>query len=117
MRAGSACQPAQKLTFVHAVFEGLAPIDKYHRHFIVELPPQLGVAINIHFLPGEPAAAGKLTKTLLHHFAKVTPLARVNHDLAGLWHGWIVASLAGRIPVRNCLEIKRIVSKELPDPT
>jgi hypothetical protein len=47
----------------------------------------------------------------------VTALARVNHDLARLRHGWIVAFLAGRIPVRNRLEIKRIVSKELPDPT
>ncbi len=116
MRPGSAfCQLAQKLAFVHSVFEGLAPVDKYHWHFVVKLPPQFGVAIDIHFLPGEPASAGELTETLLHHLAKVTALAGVNHDLAGVLHGWIVASPDAMILVRNCSESKRIVSKELSE--
>ena len=47
-------QLPQKFLLVHAVLEGLAPIDEHDRNFVIELPPQFAVAIHIHFLPGEP---------------------------------------------------------------
>jgi len=75
-------QLPQKFPLVHAVLEGLAPIDEHNRNFVIELPPQFVVAIHIHFLPGETATAGEFRKTLLHQLAKMTTLPRVNHDLA-----------------------------------
>ena len=98
-------QPAQKFPLVHAVLEGFAPVDEYDRHFVVELAPQIAVAIYVHFLPREPTAAGELGKALLHYFAQVTALARINHNLARLWHGWIVAFRVAPIPVRICQEM------------
>jgi hypothetical protein len=75
-------QLPQKLPLIHPILKGLPPIDEHHRHFVIELSPQLAVTIHIYFLPGETAAAGELRKALLHQFAKVTTLPRVNHDLA-----------------------------------
>src|ERR1039458_1389625 len=83
-------QSAQKFLFVHAVLESLAPVDEDDGHFVIELPPQFGVAIHIHFLPGEPAPARELRQAFLHHLAEVTTFARVDHDLAELWHAAIV---------------------------
>jgi hypothetical protein len=83
-------QLAQKLPFVHAVFEGFAPVDEHDRHFVIELPPQFSVAIDIYFLPREPATARELRQAFLHYFAQMTTLARVNHDLAGFGHAAIV---------------------------
>ncbi len=68
-------QLAQKFPFVHAVLEGFAAVDEHDWNFIIELSPQFVIAIYIHFLPRESAAARELHKALLHHFAKVTPLA------------------------------------------
>jgi hypothetical protein len=75
-------QLPQKFPLVHAVLEGLAPIDEHHGNFIIELPPQFAVAIHIDFLPGEAATTGEFRKALLHQLAKMTTLPRVNHDLA-----------------------------------
>ena len=83
-------QLAQEFLFIHAVLEGLASVDKYYRDFVIKLPPQVAVAIHIHFVPGKPAAARELRQTLLHNFAEVTTLARVNHDLTRLWHAAIL---------------------------
>jgi len=100
-------QLAQKLLLVHAVLEGLPPIDEHNGNFVIELPPQFGVTIHIDFLPSETAAARELRKTLLHHLAKVTTLAGVNHDLARLRHGRIVAFRGLPIPLGNCIELHR----------
>jgi len=50
-------QLPQKLSFVHAVLEGLAPVDEDYRNLVIELPPQFRVTIHIYFLPGKAAAA------------------------------------------------------------
>jgi hypothetical protein len=84
------CQLPQKFLFVHVIFEGLAPIDEHDWHFVIELSPKLAVGIYVHFVPGETAAAGEFHKAFLHHFAQVTAFARINHDLARLWHAAIV---------------------------
>ena len=105
-------QLAQKLPLVHAVLESLAAVDEHDRHFIIKLPPQFGVTIYVHFLPREPAAARELHKTLLHHFAKVTPLARINHDLARVWH----AAIVSLPPYPLAREKKRTVRHEWPVP-
>src|SRR5271155_2641925 len=75
-------QLPQKFPLVHAVFEGLTPVDEDDRDFVIELPAQFVVAINIHFLPREAAAAGEFREAFLHQLAKMTTLPRVNHDLA-----------------------------------
>jgi hypothetical protein len=85
----SARQLPQKFLFVHAVFEGFAPVDKYNWDFVIKLPPQLAVAIYIHFLPREPAASRELGKTLLHYLTEMASPARVDHDLARFWHAAI----------------------------
>src|SRR5579863_9731203 len=71
----SAHQLPQKFLLVHAVLEGFAPVDKHHWDFVIKLPPQVGVAIYIHFLPRKPAPARKLVQAFLHHFTQVTTLA------------------------------------------
>src|ERR1700692_621398 len=78
----SAHQLPQKFPLVHAVLEGLASVNEYNRNFIVEQTPQFAVGVHIHFLPDKSAAARELGQALLDHFAKMTALARVNHDLA-----------------------------------
>src|ERR1700730_14523866 len=83
-------QPSQKFTLVHAVLESLTSVDKYYWDFVIELPPQFAIAIHIHFVPRETAPAGEFRKTLLHHLAKVTPFARIDHDLARLLHAAIL---------------------------
>ena len=67
-------QPAQKLAFIHAVLEGFAAVDKDDWNFVGELPPQLFVAVDIHFVPGKPTAALQLTERFLHDLAQVAAL-------------------------------------------
>ena len=83
-------EPTQKFPLVHAVLEGLAPVDEYDRNFIVELPAQFGVAIHVDFVPREPSAARELREAFLHHLAEVTTLARIDYDLAAILHAAIV---------------------------
>src|SRR5271163_666992 len=59
-----ACQPAQKFPLIHAVLEGFVPVDEHDWDFVIKLPPQLSVAIYIHFPPRESAAARQLGETL-----------------------------------------------------
>jgi hypothetical protein len=87
---------AKEFAFVHAVLEGFAAIDEYDRHLVVELAPQLRVAIDIDFLPGKAAAARELGEALLHHFAKMAAFARIHYDLSRLRHAWIVPLLRYR---------------------
>src|SRR5271155_1490473 len=88
---GLAGQLTQELLLVHAVLECFPPVDEHNRDLVIKLPPQFTIAIDIHFLPSESAAAGKLGKALFHQLAKMASLSRVNHDLSGFWHGGIVA--------------------------
>ena len=71
---------AQEFLLVHVILEGLAAVDEYNRNFVVELAPELVVCVYVDFAPGESSAAGELGKALLHHFAEVTPFARINYD-------------------------------------
>ena len=71
----------QKLTSVHAVLECLAAIDKHHRHLVIVLLPQLGVAVDVHLAPLEVGLALKLRKRLLDDVAKMTSIARINHHV------------------------------------
>jgi hypothetical protein len=59
-------QLAQKFALVHAVLEGLVPIDEHDWDFVIKFPSQFVVAIHIHILPGKPAAAGELGETFFH---------------------------------------------------
>jgi len=90
--AALAGQLAQKFALVHAVLEGFAAVDKHDWHFVVELPSQVAITIHVHFLPREPAAAGKLCKALFHHLAEMTTFPRIDDDLPGVLHAAIVPS-------------------------
>jgi hypothetical protein len=88
---GLAGQLAEELLLVHAVLECFPPVDEHHWDLVIKLPPQFTIAIDIDFLPGKSATAGKLGEALFHQLAKMASLSRVNHDLPGFWHGGIVA--------------------------
>src|ERR1035438_7712113 len=90
-RTDLAGQLPEEFPLIHPVLEGFPAVDEHYRHFVIELSPQFIVGIYIHFLPGKTAAARELHQALLHHLAKMTSFARVNHDLAGLWHDAIVS--------------------------
>jgi hypothetical protein len=76
------CQLAQKLTFVHAVFEGFVAIDEDDRNFVGELTAQLVIRIDINFMPGEPAPPMQFGQGLFDDLAKMTTLSRINYYLA-----------------------------------
>jgi hypothetical protein len=78
----SSCQLAQKLTFVHAVFERFVAIDEDHRNFVGELTAQLLIRIDINFMPGEPAPPVQFGQGLFDNLAKMTTLSRINDYLA-----------------------------------
>jgi hypothetical protein len=44
---------AKEFLFVHPVLEGFAPVNKHDRNFIVELPAQLVVGIDVDLTPME----------------------------------------------------------------
>jgi hypothetical protein len=87
----SAGQLAEKVVFVHAVFEGFAAVDEDDGDFVGELAAELVVGVNVDFLQIESAAAMEFGESLLHDFAEVAAFAGVEHDLAVIGHG---ASLA-----------------------
>ena len=89
-------QAAEKLAFVHAVFERFVAVDEDDRDLVVELAAKFRVGVYVDFLPGEAATAREFGEALLHYFAKMTSFARVNHDLAHEPHGRIVTFLKGR---------------------
>jgi hypothetical protein len=82
---------AQKLLLIHVILEGFSTVDEDDWNFVIKLPAQFVITINVNFLPGESASARKLAEAFLHQFTKMASLSRVNHHLAGFWHGWIVA--------------------------
>jgi hypothetical protein len=82
----SAGKLAEEFPFVHAVLEGLVPINKDDRDFVVELAAEFRVGINVDLAPGEAAAARELGEALLDQFTEVTSLAGIDDDVARLWH-------------------------------
>jgi hypothetical protein len=62
------------------ILESFAAVDEHYRNFIVELPPEFVVRVDVDFAPGKSSAAGELGKTLLHHFTEVASLAGVDND-------------------------------------
>lgn len=80
-RLPGACDRPQKLTAVHSILECLVSIDENYGHLIVVLPPQFGVAIDVHLTPLEIGLALKLLKCLLNHSAEMTSVARIHHHL------------------------------------
>jgi len=85
-----ASQLAHEFRFVHPIFKGFAAVDKHDWDFVIELPPQLPVAIYIHFLPGKSSAARQLAEAFLYDLAEVTAFAGIHHDLSRLRHAQIV---------------------------
>lgn len=81
---------AQEFLLVHAVLEGLASVYEDDRNFIVELPAQFVIGIDVDFKPGESASPRKLGEALLYHFTEVTALPRVDDDTAKLWHAGLI---------------------------
>ena len=82
----SAGQLAQEVLLVHVILEGLAAVDKDDWNFIVELAAKFEIRVDVDFAPGKSSAAGEFNEALLHHFAEVAPLARVNDDAARIGH-------------------------------
>jgi hypothetical protein len=76
----------QKLLLVHAVLEGLAAINEDDGDFVVELAAEFRVHVNVDVSPREAAPARKLGEALFDHFTQVASLARIDHDVARLWH-------------------------------
>lgn len=87
---GLADQLPQKLLLVHPILEGFATVDEHHWHFVTELPPQFVVAVHVNFLPGKSPAARQLAQAFLYHFAQMTSLAGIDHDLAEVRHAAIL---------------------------
>jgi len=79
-------EPSEEFLFVEAILEGLAAVDKDNRNFIVELAAQFYIGVDIDLVPCEASASRQLFETFFHNFAQMTPLARIDHDAAGLWH-------------------------------
>lgn len=72
---------AQKIGLAHAVLEGLASIDKHNRDFVSKLTAEFVVALYVHFVPGETAAALQLAQSFFDDFTEVASLAGINHYL------------------------------------
>src|ERR1700674_2753046 len=68
---------AEKVGFIHAVFEGFAAVDEDDGNFVGELGAELFVAVHVYVLPGEAAAAVQFGERFFDDFAEVTSLAGV----------------------------------------
>jgi hypothetical protein len=71
------------------ILERFASIYKYNRDFIVVLPSEIWIRIDVELIPREAALAGKLDQAFLDDFAEVTAFTGVKGDLAVI-HGRIV---------------------------
>ena len=76
----------QEFLLVHAVFESFAAVDENHRHFVVELTAQVGIAVHINLMPGKTAATREVGESLLDDLTEMAVLAGVQDDVAGLRH-------------------------------
>ena len=93
----SAHKLAEEFLLVHVVLEGLASVDEDHRDFVVELATKFRVHIDVDFLPRKAAAAREFGQALFHHFAKMTSLAGIDHNVARLWHAGEILARRNRI--------------------
>ena len=59
MRRPLAGQLAEEFLLVHAVLESLATIDEDNGDFVVELPAEFGVGVNVNIAPSKTATAGE----------------------------------------------------------
>jgi hypothetical protein len=72
---------------IHPILEGFATVDENNRDFVIELPPKIGVGVDVDLAPSEAAAAGELRKALLDDLAKVASLPGINQNSAEFRHG------------------------------
>jgi hypothetical protein len=77
---------AKEFALIHVVFEGLVAINKDHRDFVGESAPEFVITFHINFSPRKTTTPLQLGQGFLHDLAEVTPLARINDDLARLRH-------------------------------
>src|SRR5216110_3428671 len=72
----------QEFPLVHPVLEGLTPINKHDRNFVVKLASQSVISFDINFAPVEPASALQLREFFFHYLAQVTHLAGIDNHFA-----------------------------------
>jgi hypothetical protein len=84
-------QPLQKFLLIHPVLKCFAAIDEDYGDFVVKLPAQFAVAIDVYFLPGKAAAAREFGETFFYHLAQVTSLSGIDYDLARVRHAAILS--------------------------
>ena len=77
------------------VLECFASIDEDHRHLIVVLLPQLGVAIDVKLVPFKVSVTMELRKRLFNYITEMTSLARIHHHFV---HKEIVSGCRGQSP-------------------
>jgi len=70
-----ACQLAQKLLLVHAVFEGFPPVNKDHGDLIGKPAAKPVVHIDVYFAPAKAASTFQLRELFLDDFAEVASFA------------------------------------------
>jgi len=73
------------------MLERFTSVDENYGNLNGVLPTQFRVCINVHFAPVEVGLALEMRESLLHHFAKMTPHARIHHHVV---HVAIVIGLA-----------------------
>lgn len=98
MRRLSAGQLPQEFLFIHAVLESLAAVDENDRNFVVILPAQFVVRINVDFLPRKSASPREFGKALFDHLAQMTSLARVDDNAPGFLHAGILTRKCENFP-------------------
>jgi hypothetical protein len=79
-------QLLQELLLIQPILEGLAPVDKYDRHFVGELAPKQVIGFYVNFPPPETAPALQFRELLFDDFAQMASLAGVNDDFAKEGH-------------------------------
>jgi hypothetical protein len=95
---------AEEFLLVHAVFKGLASIDEDDWDFVVELPAEFMVGIDVDFTPGESAAPRELREALFYDLAKMAAFAGVHDDVAKLWHAGSILTLKNaELPEVKCM--------------
>ena len=97
---------AEEFSFVHAVLEGFAAVDKDDRDFVGELAAELFVGVDVDFLPAEEAAAFEFDQAFLDDLTKMAAFAGVDEDLASVSH---LRSLA----FSERISIGRLVKKSI----
>jgi hypothetical protein len=76
----------QEFLLVHVILEGFSAVDEDNGHFVVKLPAEFDVGIDVNFAPREAAPPRKLGEAFLHHLAKMAPFSGVHNDVTRLQH-------------------------------